>query len=184
MIRFLIVFATALLGLNAQAQNCDQRTNPHSFACQDETFRGRVFPMRKMSGAAVVGPWKLFTYADISGRQGPEFFVTVNPQNPRIPEGVRNRADNSPVGILDWTIGDIRFHGWTSQSQTLFETQGRTKITDQFTILTILRNERRTEAFQCRVFIRNNNDHMLCRWQTRAGDRFVVRGYLGFLRTR
>lgn len=182
--RLLLSLAFTLFGFSAHSQTCDQSVNPHSFACQDDTFRGRVFPMRDMNGPVVAGPWTLFTYADITGRTGPEFEVLVNPQNLRIPEGVRNRFDGSMVGPLDWTIGNIRFFGWAARSQTLFEVQGHTKIMDRFTIQTILKSDRRMDAFQCRVFIRNNADHLLCRWQTRNGDHFVVRGYLGFLRSR
>lgn len=170
----------------AQAQSCDQARNPHSFGCADLTFTGNIFPMIDMTANRVRGPWKLLTYADRSGVQGPEFGLLLNPENPRIPEGVVNRRDGSRAGSLEWNPGRITMLNWGVANFALVESPRRTKFPDRFTSQIILGNGRHQHAFQCRLFERRGADHLLCRWQSlsAAGNRFIFRGYMGFLRGR
>lgn len=182
----LSVFAVASISFSrAFAQNgCDQARNPHSFACADATYAGAFFPQAQMTKAILVDGWTLLTYADVTGKQGPEFDVLVNPQNPRVPEGIRNRADGSGTGILDWGNQRIRMLNWITKGRTLTEQPGRTQFIDPTTIETHLTDGRETISFQCRMFLRNGNDHLLCRWFQAKNARYVFRGYMGFLRTR
>lgn len=183
------IVALVLVSLTSPAfaqQVCDQRRNPHSFACSDAAFRGEVFPMVGMSEGRIQGRWAFVTYADVSGREGPEFRMRVNPQNPRIPQGVVNQFDGTRAGGLHWFRDRGVFANFGAAGNNLTEEIGRTRITDEFTAQIVLRGARETHALQCRIFERNRTEHLQCRWQTLSArqNRFILRGYLGFLRAR
>lgn len=180
----LVILLGAATGVHAQ--NCDQRRDPHSFACSDDAFRGIAFPMIDMSEGRIQGRWALVTYADLSGRPGPEFRMLVDPQNPRVPRGVINQRDGSRAGGLTWVRGRGSFANFGAGGRSLFEEAARTAITDRFTAQMILSDGREVHALQCRIFNRRNIEHLQCRWQTlsREQNRFILRGYLGFLRAR
>ena len=193
MLKFLafVVLALSVSGQVAQADaqiqsRCDQARDPHSFACADETFLGRIFPLFNMNGSgdALVDNWQLLTYADVSGKPGPEFTVLTNPKNPNIPEGIMNTADKSMVGVFDWNPRQLTMASFGSKGHNLVEVPGKTVMLDAQTVETRLARGNETQGLQCRMFLRENNDHLLCRWYTLRANQFVLRGYLGFLRIR
>lgn len=182
---FVIGFAVLFGSMKASAQVCDQRVNPHSFACAEEAFVGHIFPMEAMNGDVMQGGWVLLTYADASGVEGPEFRTLVNPQNPRIPEGVVNQMDGSRVGPLDWFSDRISMADFGVSGRDLSLVQGSVMFRDPFTVdLQLADRKHEKQGLQCRLFIRNQNEHLLCRWFSRRPAGFVLRGYLGFLRER
>lgn len=185
-IGFLFFSTTFLLSSPSFAQVCDQGRNPHSFACADQAFRGHVFPMIEVSQRRLQGRWVFLTYADASGRLGPEFGVMVNPDNPRVPEGIFNIADGSLAGGLDWAAGIVRFRNFGIGGKTLIEDPSRTRFTDPHTAQVVLENGAEQHAFQCRIFIRHGAEHLQCRWMTlsRTQKQFILRGFVGFLRAR
>lgn len=166
----------------AQAQGfCDPSVDPHSFACASDTFEGKLFPLANMTDATpALDNWNLLTYADAKGAPGPEFDVLVSQQNPRIPEGVFNRFDGSQVGSLDWTTRGVFMSNWRMFGNTL-STTSQVNITDRHTINATIGNRQEMHGLSCRIFLRNDKDHLLCRWFAHDGTRFVFRGYLGFL---
>lgn len=185
MMKFVVLLVFAALPVWAQAQSrCDQARDPHSFACADATFTGQIFPIARMNNDILMDNWTMLTYSDISGTPGPEFMVLTNPQNPRIPEGIVNTSDRSKVGLLNWNPQQLQITNWGSRGHTLSEVRGRTVMRDTQTVETFLANGQEQQGLQCRMFLRSQNDHLLCRWFTLRGNQFVFRGYLGFLRTR
>jgi len=175
-----------LFSQSSFAQSCDQNRDPHSFICADQAFTGRIFPMTEMSPSRIQGSWRFLTYSDIHGRVGPEFENLVNPRNHRIPHGVMNLFDRSLAGSLNWSAGQVSFRNWGAAGRSLHEVRGRTQFQDPFTVQVILANGADQQALQCRVFIRAGAEHLQCRWSTLSvrQNRFILRGYLGFLRGR
>jgi hypothetical protein len=195
-----ILLAAFLFTVVAQAQlqnqfqnqfesQCQFRVNPHSFACNDETYFGRHFPISSINQQRFQGAWRLLTFAGPEGNQSFDLSMTTNPNNPRIPEGVRNRADHSFAGPLDWFGDDIEMRSWKdadSGSPILFN--GISSL-DQWTVQVKLQGLDTVDALQCRIFIRSQTDHLLCRWfESRQNSRqnsdqgqWIFRGYLGFL---
>lgn len=177
-----------ILGLfihvTAQAQNCNESHNPHSFGCAELSFIGSLFPMTDVSMGRMSGSWRLLTYSPLGGRPGPEFAMAVAPHNPRIPEGVINNLDGSMAGQLDFSRGIIAFHNWGEQGRSIFQEPGRTRFLDRNTVQIIFTQGHDRQSLQCRIFDRQGSEHLQCRWSTlRAGQgRFILRGYLGFLR--
>lgn len=174
------------LSSTAFAQNCDQRRNPHSFACSDDAFRGRIFPMVPMSEGRMQGRWSLVTYADVRGTEGPEFQMRMHPQNPRIPLGVFNNFDGTRAGGMSWQIGRSVLGNFGASGNNIGEQIGETHFSDEWTSQIIFRSSRETHSLQCRIFDRNRIEHLQCRWQSlsQRQNRFILRGYLGFLRAR
>jgi hypothetical protein len=183
-IGFLIGSFSLLFGHPVLAQVCDQYRNPHSFACAHEAFRGGVFEMIEVSQRRLQGRWAFLTYADARGRLGPEFGVMVHPQNPHAPVGIVNHLDGSRAGDLDWAPGGVRFRNFGEARKTLVEDPSRTRFTDAHTAQLVLQNGIEEHALQCRIFIRRGAEHLQCRWMTlsRAQKRFILRGFVGFLR--
>lgn len=180
-----VLVLTCFSGAPVFAQGvCDQRVDPHSFACDDAAFAGQVFPLVPLSLARVEGRWRLLTHSTVSGVMGPEFHMVRSSRNPRVPEGVLNRADRSFAGPLDWFPSGVRFHHWSRARLPLFELPGKTAERDSFTVETRLQGAGADEGLQCRIFLRNQTDHLLCRWFALREGRFFWRGYLGFLRSR
>lgn len=187
------LLAVALIGIcvlsplaaHAGSGGCNPATNPHSFACADATFRGQIFPIaNNMSLNVLSGEWALLTYSAVGERPGPEFTVGVNPQDPNIPEGVFNRTDGSRAGGFDFASpGRLRFANWGRAGFPLLELSGHTQLRDSETLETVLGNGRDLEAFQCRIFLRVQHDHLLCRWFSIVNGKTFWRGYLGFLRS-
>lgn len=184
--RWITCLALMSLSLPAFAQICDQRSNPHSFACSDAAFRGDIFPMIDISESRLQGNWAFVTYADVRGQEGPEFRMLVNPNNPRIPGGIQNQFDGSRAGSMNWVRDRSVFANFGASGHHLFEEIGRTQITDRFTAQIVFKNGAETHALQCRIFDRHRIEHLQCRWQTLSvrQKRFILRGYLGFLRGR
>lgn len=167
------------LGLNAQAQSaCNQNVNPHSMACTDETFFGQHFPVVDLSEDRVQGRWELLTVTTGDGNNS-EFRMLQNRQNPRIPEGVVNRSDRSSAGPLVWRGSQVQIQNWKRNRFDIESTS--TRFRDQWTLQAILEDG---VSIQCRIFVRNGSDHLLCLWFENKKAGFVKRGYLGFLKSR
>lgn len=160
----------------ALATTCDQKINPHSFACVDETFFGNHFPMVDLSEQRVQGTWKFLTIAVPDGSALD--FQPISGPNPRKPSGVRNLQDHSKAGPLVWTGDRIQFQNWKQERSDL--DSEKIKFRDQWT----LQSQFPDGTFlQCRVFIRSEADHLLCLWFEKNGAEFEKRGYLGFLKS-
>lgn len=165
------------LGVSAQAQsNCNQSVNPHSMACTDETFFGNHFPVVDISEDRVRGTWKLLTVTTEDGALS-EFKMIQNQHNPRIPESVLNRSDRSPAGPMVWRGSQVQIQNWKKNRVDI--DSGSSKFRDQWTLQTQLEGG---VSLQCRIFVRNNTDHLLCLWFEKKKAGFVKRGYLGFLK--
>lgn len=164
------------LGLSAQAQSaCNQSVNPHSMACTDETFFGQHFPVVDLSESRVQGVWELLTVTTTEGTS--EFRMLQNQRNPRIPEGVINRSDRSKAGPLVWQNTRVQVQNWKKNGRDIVSSS--TRFRDQWTLQTILDEG---VSLQCRIFVRNGTDHLLCLWFENKRAGFVKRGYLGFLK--
>ena len=182
---FMAAFVVSVVGFSnsalAQNRGCDPQRDPHSFACQADTFFGRIFPMVPANQNRVVGNWKTLVYTAAPG-QAPIFRSSVSPENPRIPTGLLN-PDRSLVGRFAWPAdGVILFHGFGAADNTLVQ---MTSVRVQGnSIQLVLKNNGAgvNEGLSCRVFLRNRTEHMLCQWQRDDGRGFVFMGYLGFIR--
>ncbi|KYG65746.1 hypothetical protein AZI86_01330 [Bdellovibrio bacteriovorus] len=174
---FSFVSGTAL----AQVPGC-LTNNPHSFACQQGTFFGRIFPLVPASSKALTGNWRAFVYAP-APRQAALFRPRFSPRNPRIPTGIVN-SDNSLVGSLFWpgTKG-LRFPNFRVAGNNLQQI-GDVRLSDQMTAQVPFFNPREgtRELFICRVFVRNRTEHLLCQWLRNSSQGFTMMGYFGFIR--
>ena len=180
----ILVFAVLILGLNEWAsaqipgETCNPRRNPHSFACQEETFRGRIFPMKPAEMARMVGAWR----SRLAVTDGREFRTLFDPRAPARLLGVENLRDGSRMGAMSVSPGSVQISGFGSKGVSLKMVPGTLSRPDQHTLQFQMRGDGRSHGFQCRLFDRKNLTHILCRWQTASNGAFVQRGFLGFIR--
>lgn len=184
MSRFLILtsmlLTTFLISLNAQAA-CDSSNSPHSFDCQAATFRGEIFPVSKARPGSMDGRWKLFVATMDPSNSKPAFRMAVNPNNPRIPEGVLNASDGTFTGAMVWTPRTIAWASFGKKGVRLDVSSGPKQI-DDTTFDFKMKSANTSEGFQCRIFVRSGTDHMLCRWfHLNSDNTWVFQGFLGLL---
>lgn len=174
-------FSLAAGTASAQVPGC-LNNNPHSFACQQGTFFGRIFPLASASSKSLTGNWRAFVYAP-APRQPALFRPRFSPRNPRIPTGVVN-SDNSLMGTLSWPgPRGLRFTNFRVSGNHLQQI-GEVRLSDKMTAQVPFLNPREgtREIFICRVFLRNRTEHLLCQWMRDRGQGFTLLGYLGFVR--
>ncbi len=188
-LKALLLGALALVGVMgaaevalAQSGGCNPGVNPHSFACQHETFSGRIFPLLKTTPQTLRGNWRTLVYTP-GPQQQSLFRPRVSAKNPRIPVGITN-GDGSLVGALSWPNDtQIQFFNFRAQGNHLKQLS-RVGLIDAGTAQVMMSNprERTRELFKCRVFMRARNQHLLCQWFHDQGQGFRFLGYFGWVR--
>ena len=160
-------------------ERCEPHRNPHSFACQDATFRGQVFPMKPADPARMAGAWR----ARLAVTHGGEFRTLFNPQAPAKLLGVQNLRDGSRMGSMVLRgNGAVSMADFGRSGVSLTTVPGSVSLPDRHTLQFQMTGDGRRHGFQCRIFDRKNLTHILCRWQVAQGGKFVQAGYLGFIR--
>lgn len=165
---------------------CSILDNPHSYGCTDWTFKGNnVFPLLPMNWSALGGNWAMVTYADPVGdeNKGPEFQMLKQKGRSTMPAGVFDFKSGRIVGDMDIIGNSINFKNW--QGQRMSTIPGAFAVLDGLTVqMQAIDNNNAVHMFTCRDFDRINTHHLLCRWDSRSGNRnFEHKGYVGFLRT-
>lgn len=165
----------------AQVPGCFAH-DPHSFACQQGTFFGRIFPLVSATPQRLAGNWKTLVFSSVPS-QTPLLRGIFSRQNPRIPTGVLN-SDSTLVGTLFWPGKEgIRFNNFRVRGNHLQQISG-VRLSDKGTAQVPFFNSREgtRELLICRIFLRNRTEHLLCQWLRSRGQGFQLQGYLGFIR--
>lgn len=186
----LVLLASPLA--NAQSGACDQRINPHSFACHHAGFTGAAgFPLMKLDWfGSMQGSWSAVTYATQTSNSGAGFMMDFNAQNPRRPgRGVFNLfRDGQTSQLSDLFISgeSASFSNWQNQPATL--QPGSLTFADEGTVeFQFLDLFGAPQFFRCRIFQRNATDHLNCQWFSLVSGntpdaRWRHVGYFGFLK--
>ena len=172
-------------------QGCYVMQNPHSYACHAWTFAGnQEFPLIIIDWSRVIqGEWQTVTYANPwSDNDGPEFRMLFNPENPRIPEGVVNKNDNSMLGSLTFEGDKATWTNW--RGKKLKTKVSEYAISDSYTFkFSFPEGDYYEQSFICRDFNRNSKHHLICSWFLIQWDSYYHttytsqhRGYFGFLK--
>jgi hypothetical protein len=170
--------------LNATGGACDVKSNPHSFACTEWTFANNpVFPLFQMDWRQLQGEWFTVTYVNkVSENRGREFYMERNPSRPTQPMGVKNTQDNSLVGRMSIRGTTVTFENWRGRRVSSDPASFRVKdaYTVQFDLWTG-ENRKTLHSFDCRDFNRNGEHHLLCDWWVQGADKWLFKGYFGFI---
>lgn len=147
--------------------------NPHSFSCQDATFKGNIFPLVRMNAKEIGRTW--FTNQFTAGSsEGAEMFSTVrSPNDSRRTCFVRN-FDGSAVGALQFRGGlrNVRLNNFRA---TTFVSNRVGGFEDANTA--VFGNTETEQRFRCRIFVRANTRHLTCQYF----EDLKFMGYVGFL---
>ncbi|MES2966031.1 MAG: hypothetical protein V4760_19270 [Bdellovibrionota bacterium] len=195
MLRFVLFALAATIAMtseaNAQVWHCDQRTDPHSFGCQENVFNGASeFPLVEMDLQVARGEWFATTYATPRGNRGDGFVMDVDPANPRRPgRGVLNVPGRmlppTVMGVMSINGFNSTFENW--QNARMDSVRSSVHAIDRTTIeFEAIDRWGISHLFQCRNFLRHQTEHLTCKWmlleQSPRGPRWSVKGYFGFLR--
>jgi hypothetical protein len=171
----------ALHAYDTSRGNCDFRVNPHSYECTRMAFEGATkFPLYEMDWWGILqGEWFTVTYVNSSTENvGSHFAMAKNRRDGLQAMGVYNQQTKSGVGPMWIEGGDMVFSNW--QGYTIRATGAQ--IVDRYTVRLVMEEGSSVHYFTCRDFNRNNNHHLLCRWdvwEPQSGT--VHHGYFGFL---
>lgn len=167
---------------------CVIAVNPHSYGCNDWTFRGNnIFPLFNMDWfGRLQGSWAMVTYADPQGDEnsGPEFIMLKTKNRNTVPAGVFDVKSGRVVGVMRVLDSTMNFENW--QGTRLSSHPGSFSVLDNLTVqMQAVDSQRNIQLFTCRDFNRQNTHHLLCRWDSRKrnASKWQHKGYLGFLRT-
>jgi hypothetical protein len=182
------LFTVSIVAANASAQSvCDLKRDPHSFACHHDAFEGKTqFPLKNLDWfGEMQGEWFATTYATPNGPVGAGFAMDINPNDPHQPgRGVLNLFSNGFTTILGsmFIQGDqIGFPNWQNapMRSNFRSLRFHDAQTAEFTSVDRFGIQ---HLFVCRIFVRNDVDHLNCQWSilNRFGQWDFI-GYFGFL---
>ena len=164
--------------------NCQFQVNPHSYGCMIWTFQGnQMFPLLPINLDSLRGQWRAITFADPSfENDGPEFAMFVDEQRPTIPMGVLDKATGGDLGNV--SIGRLGATQMSWRGQRLESNTGSMHMMDTWTFQWTFIESQFNHSFTCRVFNRNNTEHLLCSWDIMlpGTGRWAHKALIGYLR--
>lgn len=151
--------------------------NPHSFSCQDQTFKGRIFPMFQIGPRVLDEVWVPSLFTPKPKMKNNPHFLTIHSREGRHRTcGVLNK-NRTRVGALRLRVGhhDITEAKMGNLNGVNFVTNRKPFFEDRLSLA--FSNRSTQDIFRCRVFDRKNVRHLTCQYFKNN----VFMGYLGFL---